>query len=154
MLKAYCKRLSGRTVVIGATVFKFNEQGMSEVINNGRNQPDFDALMKMHGMEDRCDATLKALTKATEVDTKTDKAAIAKKAADEAAALAVLEAAKETELTKETVDETKTTDTVEPQVGDETEPTESEPATRVIAPGAKKRQGRTKKESTKTESKE
>lgn len=50
MLKAYCKRLSDRAILVGDTVFPFDSSGYCEVKDTGFVYRDFVNLLKMHGV--------------------------------------------------------------------------------------------------------
>jgi len=53
-MKARCKRLAGRTVVVGNTAFAFDKQGICAVKPRGRatERSDFNMLLKMSGVEE------------------------------------------------------------------------------------------------------
>lgn len=50
MLKAMCKRLAGRTTVIGNTVFTFDKAGICRIINQGNTALDYEFLLKQNGV--------------------------------------------------------------------------------------------------------
>jgi hypothetical protein len=54
VMKAFCKRLAGRVVIIGATPFKFGPDGVCELVPRGRASEitDFLTLLKMNGVEE------------------------------------------------------------------------------------------------------
>lgn len=51
-MKAQCKRLAGRSVLVGSTSFQFDDDGVCEVKPNGRGGQyyDFEVLLKMNGV--------------------------------------------------------------------------------------------------------
>lgn len=55
ILKAECKRLAGRTIVVNNTVFSFNDDGVSEVENFGNVSLDFKVLLRMNGVSEIID---------------------------------------------------------------------------------------------------
>ena len=69
MFKAHSRRHVNKVVVIGSTVFRFDAEGNTAVANNGHNQPDFDALLRMPGVVDKRELS-KAELKAAEKKTK------------------------------------------------------------------------------------
>lgn len=51
MLKARCKRLAGRSKVLGNVSFSFNGEGICEVPDQGNNRIWFEQLCRMNGVE-------------------------------------------------------------------------------------------------------
>ena len=53
-MKAKCKRLAGRTQVVGSTAFEFNADGICDVVLRGRGGvvEDFKNLCKLNGVSD------------------------------------------------------------------------------------------------------
>lgn len=51
MLLARCKRLAGRTKIVGHTVFKFNAMGICHARDVGTAASDFKALIRLNGIE-------------------------------------------------------------------------------------------------------
>lgn len=66
-MKALCKRLANRSVLVGKTHFTFDEKGICDVKPNGRSslQTDFLQLLKMNGVSEVVEEKVKA--KAPEV---------------------------------------------------------------------------------------
>lgn len=50
MLKAYCKRMAGRSVLINNTSMQFDDEGYCEVADVGNNRLDFELLLKKNGV--------------------------------------------------------------------------------------------------------
>lgn len=58
MIKIQCKRLAGRTDVVGNTIFKFNKDGIATVPDVGRTRDDVDLICRKNGVslvEDKVD---------------------------------------------------------------------------------------------------
>lgn len=55
MLKAYCKRLRGRCLLLNNTSFSFDEDGYCEVEDVGNAKLDFELLLKKNGVSRVCD---------------------------------------------------------------------------------------------------
>jgi hypothetical protein len=50
MLKARCERLTGRSTVIGNTVFAFDKDGVCNVLDQGNARVDFEILLQQNGV--------------------------------------------------------------------------------------------------------
>jgi hypothetical protein len=49
-LIAYCKRLASRNITVGNTLFKFNKNGRTSVLDLGNNRLDYAILLRMNGV--------------------------------------------------------------------------------------------------------
>jgi len=56
MLRAQCKRLAGRSTVVGGTVFTFNDEGVCSVIDQANAKVDFETLCAQNGVSVYTDA--------------------------------------------------------------------------------------------------
>lgn len=50
-LRAKARRYRNKTVSVGNTVFVFNDEGITEVIEQGYTRYDFESLLKLPGVE-------------------------------------------------------------------------------------------------------
>jgi hypothetical protein len=65
VMKAYCKRMANRSIMVGSTVFAFDAQGVCEARPSGRSNyaTDFASLLKLNGVEELPSAPVEAAEK-------------------------------------------------------------------------------------------
>lgn len=59
VLKAKCKRLAKRTIVVNNTVFSFDKNGITSVENVGNTLNDYRVLLRMNGVSEYVEETKK-----------------------------------------------------------------------------------------------
>ena len=67
ILKAKCKRLAGRTIVVNNTVFSFDDEGVCSAPDVGDTRTDFRILLKMNGVTEVVETVEEQPTPAAEV---------------------------------------------------------------------------------------
>lgn len=50
MLRARCVRMKNRSTVIGKTIFKFDQEGIAAVLDQGHTRNDYEQLLQMNGV--------------------------------------------------------------------------------------------------------